>query len=512
MKTFWIHLAALGLAFCTAPVCTGQSDRPNILFIAVDDLKPMLGIYGDTTIQTPNIDRLGAAGTVFTNAHCQQAVCGPSRASLLTGKLPDTIKVWDLKTKIRPNNPGIQTLPEFLKNQNYETAAVGKIFDPRSVDGRVKHDANSWSISYIPSWNIPKDASAGKNVQGYFNPGTLAAGAAAAAAGISDYGEVTAFLKEQGATPAFESVEVPDDAYDDGAFTAHALNLMDRMAAGNKPFFLAVGYKKPHLPFNAPTTYWNLYDRASIDLAPFQERAEGTPSLAYHDGNELRSYSGIPKQGPLPEDLQRDLIHGYMACVSYIDTLIGRLLDGLEERGLAENTIVVLWGDHGWHLGDHGLWCKHSNFEQATRSPLILTAPGKPAGQISAAPVELMDLFPTLTDLAGLETPQDLQGTSLRPILADASATVKPAARSQFPRGRLMGYALRTDRYRYVAWVVAPTKQGAPAGTDIQHEELYDYEVDALETRNLATAPEYANTLNQLRALFQQGYAQGDTP
>jgi iduronate 2-sulfatase len=496
-KKGWIQKACL-LAWIWMTACAAAAERPNVLFVAVDDLKPMLGSYGVEGMHTPVMDALAARGATFLNAHCQQAVCGPSRASLLTGKRPDRIGIWDLKTKIRKTNPGIVTLPEYFRKNGYETVGIGKIYDPRSVDGRAKHDAASWSVPYTPSWNMDYNPQTGKPAAHYHSPEVKALSEQAAAEGITAYDALQKFLETQNAWLVTEGPDVPDDAYDDGVFATEAVRRIEELAGGDKPFFLALGFKKPHLPFNAPKKYWDLYDPADIELAPFQQQADDSPAMAYHDGNELRSYSGVPAEGPLPEALQRELIHGYKACVSYVDAQLGRVLKALADSGEMENTVIVLWGDHGWHLGDHGMWAKHSNFEQATRSPLLVVLPGVSGGLQIRNPVEFIDIFPTLTDVAGLETPQDLQGKSLRPMLKDPEVSVKEVAVSQFPRGKYMGYALRDRRYRYVAWMPFDGSATVSAEGKVA-EELYDYETDPEERKSLIHDPAAADVLAGMR-------------
>lgn len=467
--------------------------KPNVLFIAVDDLKPMLGCYGDNVIKTPCIDRLAAQGTTFLNAHCQQAVCGPTRASLLTGLRPDTTKIYDLKTRIRSILPDVVTLPQYFKQNGYEAVGMGKIFDPRSVNGRVKDDPKSWSRPYVLT-DETKDTQ-----MGFHNPEFVAK---VKAAKSDKDGDWEALKKKIGGSPAVEiDQDVPDEAYEDGALAAQAVGLIGELAKADKPFFLAVGFHKPHLPFVAPKKYADLYTGDDIRLAKFQKMPEGAPSIHFQDSWELKngSYTKYTDfKGTLPDADQRELVHGYMACVSYMDAQVGKVLDALDKSGVAENTIVVLWGDHGWHLGDHGMWCKHTNFEQATRVPLIIAKRAKGGkGAKSVSMAEFVDIYPTLCDLAGIPKPEVLQGKSLVPILDDPAAKVKDFAVSQYPRGNgdkeMMGYAFRDSRYRYVRWAPSST----PA--DRKFEELYDYEKDPLETRSLAEDPASADVLKLMR-------------
>jgi iduronate 2-sulfatase len=368
----WSHMKNRVFAFLVSWIVLPglMGDRPNILFIAIDDLKPTLGVYGVEEVVTPHMDRLGARGTTFLNAACQFPVCGPSRASLLTGLRPEATGVLDLKTKMRDVHPDILTLPQYFKQQGYTTAAVGKLFDPRCVDGREFGDAVSWSIPYNDN---PKPI------------GTKA---------ISEGKVVT------------QSIDAPDEAFVDGRIARRGVELMGELAADDSPFFLAVGFKKPHLPFVAPQRYWDQYDPERFSVASWQIETEGNSGYGYWNSNEIRTDEGGPKSGPFEPDFQRHLIHGYFACTSWIDELVGRLTQELTDRGLAENTIIVLWGDHGWHLGDHGLGGGHTAFEEAIRAPLIVVDPRMKSAGATVAPVEFTDIFPTLCELAGLPCPE----------------------------------------------------------------------------------------------------------
>lgn len=458
--------------------CSGEkreepTKKMNVLFIAVDDLKPILGCYGDTTVISPNIDKLASQGTIFTNNHTQQAVCAPSRASLLTGWRPDRTQVWDLKTLIRDRNPNVVTMPQYFKENGYQTAARGKIFDLRSVD--KKHDEISWTYPY-------------KYPEGNRWIGT----------------------KEKLIT---QSIDLPDDKFLDGSIANQSIELLEKMAKKDKPFFLAVGFKKPHLPFVAPKKCWDLYDRNQFHLAEFRDHAKNAPEFAFQPGWELRGgYDHVPKTGLIPDDMQRELIHGYYACVSHTDDQIGKLLNKLDELGLKDNTVIILWGDHGWHLGDHSMWCKHTNFEQATRSPLIIASPKIKGGNSNDSPTEFVDVFPTLCGLAGISTPKDLDGKSLVPIMEGQKSEVKKYAVSQFQRNagdeKVEGYTLRTDKYRYTVWVPIKVRKGADFDeTKIVAAELYDYEKDPLETVNHLNQPEYKEIQAQLQKYMKEYFA-----
>ncbi len=461
--------------------------RPNVLFIAVDDMRCELGCYGAAHVKSPNMDQLASSGVLFTRAYCQQAVCNPSRVSLLSGLRPDTTKVWDLVTEMRSVMPDVVTLPQHFRQHGYRAVAYGKIFH------NPFPDAASWDE---PTHNA-------QDVIGFSeeNRGRLAEfRTQMKAAGKSD----DAIARMRG--PATEIQEQPDAKNFDGKQTSDALVKMRELAAGDAPFFLAVGYIRPHLPFITPKKYWELYDRAALPLAVNSYLPKGAPAVAYGDRSlggfyELRGYMDYadapsPFDRPLTEAQQRELKHGYYASVSFIDAQVGRLLAGLDELGLAKNTVVVLWSDHGWKLGEHNGWCKQTVYEIDTRAPLMIRAPGAAAnGKPCRALVEFVDVYPTLCELAGLSVPVSLEGKSLVPLLADAAASVKQAAFSQFPRthgGRdYMGYAMRTDRYRYVEWFDA-------VRGEVVARELYDHASDSEENENVAEHPERAALITHL--------------
>ena len=495
---------------------TVTETQKNILFIAVDDLKPLLSNYGRKEMHTPNFDRLAAMGVSFTNAHVQYAVCGPSRASVMTGTNPDRTKVWDLHTDFREASPSIYSMPEYLATQGYETTATGKIYHKGS--SAPGHDGKSWTIPHT----IPKNYNAkyGEPASGFYqDPATKAKTAAlmeeAKAKGLKG-GKIKRYAIKH-LKPSTESADVPNEAYQDGLYTLSALEKLDKLVAIGKPFFLGVGYQRPHLPFVAPKKYWDLYNRADIDLAKFRGLSENTPKIAYHSFGELRSYTDIDNKlgvgDELPEAKQRELIHGYMACISYIDAEIGKLLDAIESKGILDDTVIVLWGDHGFHLGDHTLWCKHSNFEQATRIPFMFAAPGVAKGKSVANPVELVDLFPTVFELAGVKQSTQTDGKSLVPLLdTDASTTINTDyAISQYGRAKnksTMGYSLRTERYRYTEWHKNMFRSyEAYSNDNIMGIELYDYEKDPLETKNLADDSAYIDIVKQLKGKLENHLA-----
>jgi arylsulfatase A-like enzyme len=493
-----------------------EPKKPNVLFIIVDDLKPILGCYGDPFVKTPNIDRFAKEGVVFTNTYCQQAVCGPSRASFLTGMRPDYTGVWDLETEMRNINPEILSMPQFFKQNGYITAGIGKVFDSRSVDENI--DKPSWSIPFYKKSNdyYPKEMGKAKGryrgvkvleeIEIYEKIG--------GAKGLTGK-ELSNFIKIN-AKPSVESLDIPDNAYIDGATVLHSKDILKVLKENAKPFFFAVGITKPHLPFAVPKKYWDLYNRDEIQLAEFRENANNSPLVAYHGAGELYKYTDIPpiasfsdvKGGmELPFDKQKELIHGYYASVSYADALIGKLISTLESLDLKDNTIVTIIGDHGWHLGDHNLWCKHSNFEQATRIPMIFKIPGIKASKKSVL-AEAVDIFPTLCDATGIKIPEQLQGASLMPILMETKNKVKDYAVSQYRRGKNMrtfGYSIRTERYRLTLWMKDFYRLYKPFDEGyIVSGELYDYDNDLLETENYYNSKEYVSVKKELLDYFAE--------
>lgn len=487
--------------FCFSFLFSQNSNKkPNILFIAVDDLKPTIGAFNDDVAITPNIDAIAKNGTTFLNNHVQQAICGPSRASVLTGKRPDYTKVWDLKTKMRDVNPNILTIPQYFKENGYQTIGIGKIYDPRCVD--KDKDKPSWSVPHIneKNFNYPKGYNA-PELGFYQSPEILkkisVLKAEAKKKGVKG-DKINAYIRER-YKPPYEIGDVPDDAYVDGAIANKSLELLNNMDM-SKPFFLAVGFKRPHLPFVAPRKYWNLYSENEIKLAAYQKKSKNAVDIAYHKAGEMQSYKSpeikyrMNSEGllTLDEALQKKLIHGYYAATSYIDAQIGKVVDKLKEKGLDKNTIIVIWGDHGWHLGDHSLWNKHSNFEQATRSPLVIYDPRINAGYKVNAPSEFVDIFPTLCEMSGIEIPQNLDGVSLNAQIKGEKNTSKTYAVSQYPRGNRMGYSFRTKQYRYTVWISNKKSTEPIFKEDIFGEELYDYKTDPDETENKILDEDYS--------------------
>jgi iduronate 2-sulfatase len=528
-KTIFLqYLTIIALALlCNQAAFSQENKKPNILFIAIDDLKPVLGCYGNTLIKTPNIDRLAKMGTVFMSNYCQQAVCGPTRASIMTGKRPDYTQVWDLKTKMRDVNPDILSLPQYFITQGYSTQGIGKVYDNRCVDKKM--DEPSWSVPYYNYFKTEEKYYAketGMPILGaYQSPETkelaIKFNKEGQEKGLKDK-ELDDFVSKS-IKPAVECVDVPDNAYNDGANALRALEILEKLKSDTKPFFFAVGFSKPHLPFVAPKKYWDLYKREDMPVAAFQEKPKNSVDPAFHNAGEIRAYTDIPPflsftdqkdfGLTLPIAKQQELIHGYYAAVSYTDAQVGKLLDKLDALGLTKNTIIILWGDHGWHLGDHNLWCKHTNFEQATRTPMLIAAPGI-APSSTNAPTEFVDIFPTLCDLAGVKIPETLDGKSLMPLMNKTAKSVKEYSISQYPRSgngseterqgyassKVMGYSLRDKRYRYTIWMNNNFRSTQAFNPEfIVGTELYDYEKDPNETNNVVDEKEYKAVAKDLK-------------
>jgi iduronate 2-sulfatase len=467
-----------------------EKTRPNVLFISVDDLRPELGCYGSSTVKSPNIDRLARQSLVFTRAYCPEAICNPARACMLTGMRLSTLRVWDQFTHFRQTHPQAVTLPQLFKNNGYEAIRVGKIYH------NTLPDPTSWSR---PGPSLP-------GTYEYQSPETRARlQARQAAAKRLGYGENWIHTYVRG--PATEAFDAPDNFYEDGTIADAAIaSLVD--LAKKQPFFLAVGFIRPHLPFIAPKRYWDLYNREEIPLAKNPFLPKGAPSFAINNLVEIRCYEDLirmpdPLVGQISEAQARLLKHGYLACVSFIDAQIGRIVDALVHLELRGKTIVVLSGDSGYKLGEHGSWGKQTNYEIDTRCPLIISAPrfmSKPGATLALT--EFVDVYPTLCELAGLTPPENLEGVSLVPLFEDPARSWKTAAFSQFPRGfaaRFMGRAMRTDRYRYIEWRDWLDDQ-------LIAVELYDHQVDPMENENIASNPDQQVLVQQLSAQLKAGW------
>jgi iduronate 2-sulfatase len=439
-------------------------------------------------VRSPNLDRLAARGTVFENAFCQQALCSPSRISLLSGRHPWTTKIYDIGPFLRETMPDVVTLPQHFRNNGYFTRSLGKVYHV-GID-----DPQSWSV---PPWHSKKPR------YGPVGSAMVAKRSAELKAADSPTPKKWGNSPEYGG-PAFEAPDVADDDLRDGDTVREALGAMRELAKNpDQPFFLAVGFANPHVPWVAPKRYWDMYRDADMPLPDNQYTPRQAPAYAATSGADFYWYSGVPKDRKITPEFGRQCLHGYLAAISYVDAGVGRLLDELDRLGLGDNTVIVFWGDHGYYMGEHSWWgSKHNNYEGATRAPLLVALPNqKSAGTHSPALVEFVDIYPTLIELCGLPRPSDaagLEGTSFVPLLANPLRSWKQAVFSEYRMGGFQGTAMRTERYRYVAW---KNKQGA-----VTARELYDHHVDPAENQNLALKPESKSVLSALEAQFQSGW------
>lgn len=447
----------------------GQS---NVLIILVDDLKPNLGCYGDPLAKTPNIDRLAASGMRFEMAYCNQSVCAPSRNNLLLGSRSTSIGIYGLGRHFRDVLPNAVTMPQYFSKNGWKSASFGKVLHT----GHGNHDdPHSWDVpaylDKVVEYLLPESTEGGQltREEAYFT---------------------NQKLDRIGSLPkgyAWENADVDDDGYADGRIAEKVIErLQFHQNEPEKPFFIMAGFVKPHLPFTAPKKYWDMHDPNAFPLASDQNDPEAAPGFAGKRGGEIVNYAPLTVANLKETAVQRQLLHGYYAAASFADAQIGKVLDALDRYGFSDNTIVVLWGDHGWHLGDHGYWTKHTNYEQANRIPIIFRVPGMTEpGSVTRQLAETVDIFPTLADLAGLprpKGPQPIDGTSLVPVLKNSEASVRDHAYHAYPRGPRMGRAIRTDRYRLVEW----KRPGADQEEAVF--EVYDYQEDPGETRNLAAS------------------------
>ena len=479
-------IASLFFVFALNTVVQGQvpgeAQRKNVLFIAVDDLRLQLGCYGQEQMISPNIDRLASEGLVFDRAYCQQAVCSPSRISLLTGLRCETTKIYDLERMKKDVLPDIVSLPKHFKNNGYETVSLGKIYHHN------EDDPEAWSkppVRFMSgSGYVTEEAKKLVKLNKETNPRSGTKG------------------------PVTEAADVADNIYSDGELADKAIEELQLLK--KKPFFLAVGFRKPHLPFTAPKKYWDMYDPQNLKLADNPFYPEGVTPYTMNNYGELRNYYNMPRgQERVNDELARHLIHGYYACVSFIDAQIGRIIDELEQQGLKDNTIIILWGDHGWKLGEHDSWCKHTDFEIDCNAPLIISDPQLTRkGAHTRALTEFIDIYPTLCELTGLPEPDHLEGYSFKPLMENPDLPWKKAATSVWVEKKyrndletqIIGYALKTDRYRYIEW--RRTKTG-----EILARELYDHQVDPKENKNVAENAEYESTVKEMHDLMNQDHA-----
>lgn len=526
------------LVICSllAPGFVFSQQHPNILLIISDDLRPELGCYGHPEVITPNIDSLAKKGVLFENAYCQAALSGPSRASLLSGLRPSTNGYIHNATRFRTLMPELETMPEYFGRHGYTTIRIGKIF--HDDDRKQMLDCFNTKAA-LPDFGRPADAD-------YKDPENKRRLNEHRRQKIAKYGPTG--IGGMALGPVCEFYDEQDDKYHDGYITRSAIETLKKLNREQSPFLLCIGYKKPHLSFIAPKKYWDLYEGKNIPLPDNCRPPLNAPTFTLHDSFEVRTRMDVDKYGPFDPDFQRYLMRGYLACVSFVDQQIGRLMEALRQEGLEENTIIVFLGDHGWHLGEMGIWGKATNYEIATRVPMIIVDPHTGAsGARSREIVELLDLFPTLADLAGLEAPHSLEGYSLRRILEKPEKSHDRIAVSQFPcpalrewagvktsdnvrqeyfdfalkeietririenpdtplnifQEHVIGYSVRNERYRAIIWI---DQRKIPFR--IIARELYDEKSDGSERVNIAREPRSQKILRRLESRMwnQIGY------
>lgn len=432
-----------------------RPDRLNVLFIMVDDLRPELKCYGREHMVTPAMDRLAAQGTLFENTFCQSPVCGASRASLMLGIRPTKDRFIDYDASADKEAPAVLDLPAHFRKNGYRTLAVGKVFHFET------DRAASWDVNFRPEGH-----------REYFSKENL-----------------ESVAKSDKALP-FDATDAPEAGYFDCRVADRTIEELGRAKSSGKPFFLAAGFARPHLPFTCPKKYWDLYERNSFRLADNPEPPKDIPKNFIADNGEIRGqYTGVPAEGPLSDDLARTLIHGYSACVSFTDAMVGRVLAELDRLGLRENTVVALWGDNGWHFGEHGDWCKHTLFDESLRVPLIISAPGMSGNGRCNGLVESIDLNPTLCELAGLPLMPHIQCASLVPYLREPFRPGKDAVFARYWRSA----SIRTESHLLVEW-------RKRVNNDLVDRMMYDLKTDPGQNLNVAELPEYAAVREALSA------------
>ena len=451
----------IGLSF-------GQ-EQPNVLIFLVDDLRNDLGCYGNTIVKSPNIDKLAKNGVVFNKAYCQQAICAPSRMSILTGMRPENIGIYDIFSPMRKTRKDLISMPQFFKSYGYKTASIGKVYHHSRDDKEV------WDVFHEKEKNTYVSKENTDFIENSKSSGKIAKG------------------------PAFEKVETSDDAYKDGRAAKHAIETLQKLK--NNKFLMIVGLSKPHLPFNAPKKYWNLYDKNDFKV-PSRVKPKNMYRLALSKWGELKNYANIPNNGDLNDELTKELINGYYACISYVDTQIGKIVNTLEELNLKENTLIVFMSDHGYKLGEYGAWCKHSNMEIDTRVPLIISN-GKNLKTNNTkcnALVENIDVFPTIAASCGLTT-HHVDGKSLLPLIDNPKKPWDKAAYSLFPRGKkYMGCTVTDGHWRYTEWRNSVDQK-------VLYKELYNHQKSVVANENLSKNPEYKTVVSRMQELLYLRFA-----
>jgi iduronate 2-sulfatase len=514
MKYPFIFISLFCTIFCTQQSCIGQSndEKPNILFISIDDLRPALGVYGDSIAITPHLDRFAQDGFVFRQAFSQSAVCAPSRASLMTGLRPDSTRVWHLGDQFRVINSNTVTMPQYFSKYGYHTVNIGKIFHNYMPDSISWDEPDLRPSRYLqPEW-------LGRDGETFYISSEVNASQVIRRDSLLKLKPIR-YADGWNTGPAWEAADVHDTMYYDGAQTELAKSTISRLAKKDEPFFLGLGYFRPHLPFAVPKKYWDLYDKDQIPLAANPDISVGAPPLSMNSMYELRHYDGFghighPTSGyQMNEDTARILRQGYYASVSYIDALFGDLIAHLKQLRIYDNTIIIVWGDHGFKLGDHNSWGKMTNYNIDLQVPLLIHYPNqKIKGAQTFALTELVDIFPSLCELAGIEIPTYMQGASFVPLLSNPDMPWKKAAFSQFHRRpnvsadgqRYMGYSINTKEYHYIEWYKwdHDTKTKGAYVT----AELYDRTLDPHEKINIAGTMKMQEVILKLSKKLAQGW------
>ncbi|MEW6997792.1 sulfatase [Colwelliaceae bacterium BS250] len=471
-KLIWVLTLLLNFVFLGDALAQESNAKtpPNILFIVADDLRMNLGCYGDKIAVTPNINNLCQQSVQFNRAYAQFPSCNASRASLLTGMRPDSIKVWKLNQNFRTINPNVVTLPQYFKDNGYRTESIGKVLHNYN---NIRDNDKSWSTParFDQENHFTDYAIAANNKQG------------------KTKGTVT------------ENTDVRDDTYVDGRITADAIATIGRLAKQKQPFFLAVGFMKPHAPFNAPKKYWDLYKREDIQALGSENRTVNVGAYNWFNFREIRTLKDVPNKGKIPKDLAMRMRHGYYAATSFFDANVGKLLNTLNQQGMDKNTIVVLASDHGYHLGENDHWTKGMVRELDGHVPLIVKVPEKQVGQTEAI-IEYTDIFPTLIELANLPKLETLDGQSFSKVFDNTEHSARQVALTQvsrpWPVGNIekMAYSLRNERYRYTQWVNHQNQK-------VISEELYDHHHDPLEQNNIAAQANLESVMSEFRVLMQ---------
>ena len=496
--------------------CTNQKDKvskkPNILFISIDDLRPTLGVYGDSIAITPNIDKLASEGATFRNTFCQSAVCAPSRASLMTGLRPDATRVWHLGNKFRKINPATVTMPQHFSKFGYHTVNIGKMFHNYMPDSISWDEPDLRPARYLrPEW-------LGRDGETFYISKAVQKSQVIKRDSLLKLRPIR-YADGWNTGPAWEAADVHDSLYYDGAQNELTKKTLSRLATMDQPFYMGLGFFRPHLPFVAPKKYWDMYQREQIPLANNPELSADAPLFSMNSMYELRHYDGFGHIGHptssfrMNEDTARILKHGYYASVSYVDALLGDLISHMKELGIYENTIIIVWGDHGWKLGEHNSWGKMTNYNIDLQVPMIIRYPNQENRGVQTFSItELVDMFPTLCELADVEIPNYMQGSSLIPLLKNPDLPWKKAAFSQFHRRpkvsadgkRYMGYSLNTSTHHYIEWYHWNHKTGNKG--EYVTAELYHRKNDPHEKRNISQEEENIELVKTLSNQLAEGW------